>query len=180
MAAYENLPFERGNTMFGIGAGGSISTLVAADVLARYDSLIGREYKVIDPDYQGCEVTLMVVQYDGTGNLTAAKKCVDFTDALNTVFSDQAPGAGEVAYPLDHKYSGLVIKDGDLCYVITSGPCEVEAGGSYNAGDNLATATDGQLVAAQASDPFVVAYAVDSGSADTASTVMVGRNRGIE
>jgi hypothetical protein len=177
----ENLPFPRGQTLFGLGAGGSI-TPVAADVLAEYGHLLGREFTVMDPDYQGRAVTLKVVQYDGSGNLTADARCVDYSNASLTVFSDLAPGAAaDIAHPLDHKYEGKVIKDGDLCYVVVKGPCECEFAAAVTAlTTNLSTDTAGKLVAAQAGDPYVVGYAEDAGGTDTNATVVVGMSRGVE
>lgn len=180
MAIQENAPFPRGQTLFGIGAGGSISSVTAATVLSDYGHLIGRTFQFRDPDYQGKIVTLMVAQYDGSGNLTADARFVDFTDGMNTIFSDLAPGAGTVAYPLDHKYEGKTIKDGDLCYVVVDGPCEVEFLAALNVGDNIATDTAGKAVASQAGDQFAAGYAVDAGSTNTNATIMVGQARGLE
>jgi hypothetical protein len=180
MAWSENLPFERGNTLFGIGAGGSITTVVEADLLAAYGGLLGREFKVQDPDYNGLEVTLMAVQYGGAANLTADARVVDFSDTLLTVFDDLAPPAGALGYPLDHKYEGKVIKAGDIVYVIKAGPCECEFAAAVTAGDNLATDTAGKLVVAQAGDQFQVGVAIDVGGTDTNATVLVGASRGIE
>lgn len=183
MAWEENLPFERGQTLFGLGAGGSVASLTPADVRTNYGHLMGRKFKVRDPDYEGRMVELMIVQYDGSGNLTADALGVDFdttTYPNNLVFTDLAPGAATVAYPLDHKYEGKVIKDGDLCYVITGGPCEAEFDTVLNVGDPVTYNASGEIVAAQAGDNFVLGYAEDAGSTDTNATIFVMPGPGIE
>lgn len=173
MSRDNNLPFERGETYFGLGAGDAIDSTKAAYA---FNSLAGREYVVDDPDYDGLPVKLKVVQYDGSGDLTADALCVDYTDANFTKFSDLAPGAaGDVAHPLDHKYEGKIIRDLDLCYVVVDGPCEVEGGATVSAGEPLGTHTDGSLIAAIAGHNYCVGIAIDAVADGSNSTVWVGR-----
>lgn len=174
MSRDNNLPFERGDTYFGLGAGDAINSTEATYA---FKSLAGREYVVNDPDYDGLPVKLKVVQYDGSGNLTADALCVDYTDANFTKFSDLAPGAaGDVAHPLDHKYEGKVIRDLDLCYVVVDGPCEVEGGATVSAGEPVGADTDGQLIASIAAHNYSVGLTIDDMSAAANSTVWVGRS----
>lgn len=176
MARDENLPFARGDTLFGINGSETI-TQAQAD---QFSKLLGKKYKVEDPDYDGMLVELMVVQYDGTGALTADARFVDFSNANLTIFSDLAPAAGSVAFPLDHKYEGLSIRDLDYCYVVTGGYCEVEFIAAVTAGDNLSTDTAGKAAGAAAGDNFVAGVAIDAGGTNTNATIWVNGARGIE
>ncbi len=176
MSRDNSLPFERGDTYFGIGAGTAIA---AADAANAFASLAGKEYVVLDPDYDNHPVTLKVCQYDGSGDLTVTAvtgiKCVDFSNTNLTVFSDLAPGAaGDFSRPIDHKYSGKVIRDLDLCYVIMKGPCEVTTDATPAADEPVGADTDGELIASVAGHNHAVGFMIDAGSAHAPVTVMVG------
>lgn len=172
MSLEHNLPFERGDTYFGLGAGDAIDSTEAT---AAFKSMAGKEYTVFDPDYPALPVTLKVVQYNGSGDLTADARCVDYSDANFTTFSDLAPGtAGDVSHPLDHKYEGKTIRDLDLCYVVVRGPCEVEGGATVSAGLNVAADTDGQVIASIAGHAYSVGILIDDASAAANGTILVG------
>jgi hypothetical protein len=173
MARDNNLPFERGDTYWGIGAGDAITTAQSDSV----QHLLGKEYVIEDPDYEGLSVTLKVVQYDGTGNLTATKHCVNYVDNGNyTKFTAMGvAAAGDFTHPLDHKYGGLVIRDLDLCYVVTDGPCECTGGATVSAMEPCAAQTDGELIASIAAHNYSVGMTIDALADGTVTTVLVGR-----
>ena len=180
MARDENLPFPRGETWFGHG-----SSVQDSDTQTAAKRLCGRRYVVEDPDYPGFLVTLMIVQYDaatpGTA-LTADDLCVDYTSgSIERVFADFSPTDDAIAHPLDHKYDGKSITDGDLVYVVVDGPVICTTSGDPTVGINVATNASGVLVAAAAADTYVVGYVWegDTGGANH-DTIIVGRSRGVE
>ncbi len=176
MSRSNSLPFERGDTYFGVGAGVAIT---AADAANAFESLAGREYVTRDPDYDNHPVTLKVVQYDGTGSLTVTAVsgilCVNFSNTELTKFDGfVVDAAGDYARPIDHKYSGKVIRDLDLCYVVKKGPCEITTDGTTAIGEPVVADTDGELIIADATHNHSVGFLLDTGVAQEAVTVMVG------
>lgn len=174
MAANENLPFARGETYFGVGA----QTITQANSDAAGVALIGSEYVVRDPDYNGAKVTLRIMQLTGA-NITATAQLVDLVGETAVSFSDQIPAAGERSFPLDHKYVGKVISQYDLCYVVVDGPCEATGGATIAAGLSImAQGTDGEFLAATSTN-WAIGLTVDAASNGTTTTIMVTRGHAV-
>jgi hypothetical protein len=111
------LPFPRGTTYF---QGQTPDANLGKD-------LEGRLFTILSPEYPGRLLTLRVVRYTGTSDLTVARKICAFASGhLGTKSDGYIAQDGQVGKPIDDAYSvGMTIRPNDLFYVVESGPCTV-------------------------------------------------------
>lgn len=167
MGKLDSLPFPRGDTLFGLGESGTLSSTQAAECA----KLLGKVYEIEDPDYDGERVRLRVVQVSTA--FTAAAKLVNFSDTNKNKIDGHAPTAGKFALPLDHKYAGKALRQYDYVYVVEEGKCEATGGATLAAGTPIVAQNDGEFVQSAATDDWGVGVCIDAAADATLSTIHV-------
>jgi hypothetical protein len=124
MAKTENLPFEKGSTLWGG---------VAADISASgYDHLLGKEFQIEDTG-TGALQTLRVVRQTSSNRFTTklAYQYDNVAASIGRKIKDATTDGSQMAGVLDDDLSTTVAQN-DICYIHVAGPVNWTKGTATN------------------------------------------------
>ncbi len=165
MARDEAPLFERGNTLWE----GDTSNIDASG----FNHILGKEWRIEDPDGSGQYVTLRAVRVV-TGGLKG-KDIVAFKAGSTGTVVDNYAGAGAECAVLDDQLTGNVAKN-DIAYVITKGPTKVvtkTSSPNVAQADKIAAGGGGRVQKAAAGS-FALGIALEAATtSETSKTIKV-------